>query len=95
LLRSAAFHSLTIVFFFYKITCLNDEVNCIEPPPSVRVPWLCLSGHASLGWAGLGWAGLGWAGLGWAGLGWAGLGWVDKDFIKLRLLFPETKNNFN
>jgi len=26
------------VFFFYKTTYLNEEVNCTGPSPSVRVP---------------------------------------------------------
>ncbi len=26
-------------FLFYKTTYLNDEVNCTENSPSVRVPW--------------------------------------------------------
>jgi hypothetical protein len=64
----------TYSFLFYKITCLNDEVNCIAPPLQFVFHGFVFLGHASLGWAGLGWAGLGWAGLGWAGLGWAGLG---------------------
>ncbi len=32
-------HFLIIIFFlFYKISYLNEEVNCTEPSPSVRVP---------------------------------------------------------
>ncbi len=30
---------LTLNFLFYKATFLNEEVNCTEPSPSVRVPW--------------------------------------------------------
>jgi hypothetical protein len=26
--------------FFYKTSYLYEEVNCTEPSPSVRVPWL-------------------------------------------------------
>jgi hypothetical protein len=25
---------------FYKISYLNEEVNCTEPFPSVSIPWL-------------------------------------------------------
>ncbi len=31
---------LKLNFLFYKATYLNEEVNCTEPSPSVRVPWL-------------------------------------------------------
>jgi hypothetical protein len=31
---------LIILFtFFYKLSYLNEEVNCTEPFPSVRLPW--------------------------------------------------------
>jgi hypothetical protein len=26
--------------FFYETTYLDEEVNCIEPTPSIRNPWL-------------------------------------------------------
>jgi hypothetical protein len=28
------------IFLFYKTTYSNEEVNCTEPHPSVRVPWV-------------------------------------------------------
>ncbi len=31
-----------VVFVFYKSSCLNEEVNCTEPSPSVRVPWFVI-----------------------------------------------------
>jgi hypothetical protein len=30
---------------FYKTSYLNEEVNCTEHSPSVRVPWLMLSSN--------------------------------------------------
>ncbi len=39
--RSVTFHTLTVFCFScYKTTYLNEEVNCSEPSPSTRVPWL-------------------------------------------------------
>ncbi len=36
--RSAAFDIENIIYFFYKTSYLNEEVNCTEPYPSVSVP---------------------------------------------------------
>jgi hypothetical protein len=33
------FYIQIIIFFFYKTTYLNEEVNCTEPSRSVRIPW--------------------------------------------------------
>jgi hypothetical protein len=32
---------LKIYFLSYKTSCINEEVNCIEPSPPARVPWFC------------------------------------------------------
>jgi hypothetical protein len=32
------FENENIIYVFYKTCYLNEEVNCIEPSPSVRVP---------------------------------------------------------
>ncbi len=36
--RSVAFNTKNVLFLFYKTSYLNEEVNCIEPFPKVRVP---------------------------------------------------------
>ncbi len=33
------FHIEIIIYLCYKTNCLNEEVNCAEPSPSVSVPW--------------------------------------------------------
>jgi hypothetical protein len=39
--RSAAFHIENInIYLYYKTRCLNEEVNCTESSPSVRLPWI-------------------------------------------------------
>jgi hypothetical protein len=38
---------LKIIYFsFYKTSYLNEEMNCTEPFPSVRVPWHALCRNA-------------------------------------------------
>ncbi len=34
------FRTATMLFFFCKMSYLNEEVNCTKPSPSVSVPWL-------------------------------------------------------
>ncbi len=36
--RSGGFHIENIIYLWYKTSYLNEEVNCIEPSPSARVP---------------------------------------------------------
>ncbi len=31
---------LKMLYFFYKTSYLNEEVNCTEASPSVSIPWL-------------------------------------------------------
>jgi hypothetical protein len=39
LFRSSCFSYWNNIFRFYKTTSLNEEINCTEPIPSVRVSW--------------------------------------------------------
>jgi len=40
------FYVKNIIHFFDNSGCINEEVNCTEPFPSVRVPWLSFTqGH--------------------------------------------------
>jgi len=43
LVQISCFSYWNYIFLFYKTTYLNEEVNCSEPSPSVRVP--CRSNH--------------------------------------------------
>jgi hypothetical protein len=37
LFRAATFDIANIIYFFYKTSYLNEEVNCTVPSPSVSV----------------------------------------------------------
>jgi hypothetical protein len=37
--RSAPLYIENIINLFYKTSYLNEEVNCTEPSPLVRIPW--------------------------------------------------------
>ncbi len=43
--RSAPFSTENIIFLCYKIRYLIREVNCTEPSPSLRVPWVHIFSH--------------------------------------------------
>ncbi len=38
--RSAAYDNAKIIYFFYKTSQLNEEVNCTETFPSDSFPWI-------------------------------------------------------
>jgi hypothetical protein len=38
-LKSAPFYVENITYLFKKMICLNEEVSCTEPFPSVSIPW--------------------------------------------------------
>jgi hypothetical protein len=40
--RLAAFNTNTCIFLNFKTSCLNQEVNCTESSPSVRIPCTCI-----------------------------------------------------
>jgi hypothetical protein len=40
LLVLTSFSNCKLYLLFYKTSSLNEEVNCIDPSPSGRVPWL-------------------------------------------------------
>ncbi len=42
LIRSVAFDNGNIIYFFYKTSSPNEEVNRTEPSPRVSVPWFLL-----------------------------------------------------
>jgi len=44
LFRSAAFHTQTIYFLFYKTTYVDEDVNWIDRSPSLRFPELSILG---------------------------------------------------
>jgi hypothetical protein len=47
---------VSVIYFFNKTGYLNEEVNCTEPSPSVRVHWLFVSrllGECRLGLCGM------------------------------------------
>jgi hypothetical protein len=41
LFKLAPFYIEYIIYIFNKTRYLNEKVNCIEPPPSLSIPWLC------------------------------------------------------
>jgi hypothetical protein len=47
LLRSSPFYIENIIYIFNKTSYLNEEVNRIEPSPSVSIPWFN-SSHSGL-----------------------------------------------
>jgi hypothetical protein len=37
--RPTPFYIENIMYLFYKTSYFDEEVNCTEPSPSVRIPW--------------------------------------------------------